>query len=135
MARRRQVPKSGFKPGNRLDLRKLSADLQRLEEEQRQAVEDARAEGATWADIATMTGLPSRQAAHYRFGRNVTTEGKPLASGFSPMAHDLEGYYEDLQDEFAGYFRSDELDAGATTKKTIHQIALSGQQDRRLQAP
>lgn len=71
--RRRQVPKGGFNaPVGRLDLRKLSAELRRLEVEQRAAVADARAKGASWGEIADMTGMASRQAAHYRFGRPLS---------------------------------------------------------------
>lgn len=71
--KKQQRPKSGFRPSVQLDarqlLRQLSNDARRLEEQQRAAVKAAREQGAPWSDIAKMTGMASKQAAYYRYGR------------------------------------------------------------------
>lgn len=77
MGKRRQVPKSGFRPGvGKLKtaelLRELRAQRARIEAEQKKLVAQAREEGATWKEIAEMTGMNSHQAAQYRFGRAST---------------------------------------------------------------
>lgn len=79
MARRKkQHPKRGHGikagAGGRLNtralLRDLTAQQATVDEAQRKAVTAARADGATWAEIAEMTGMRSKQAAQQKFGRD-----------------------------------------------------------------
>lgn len=73
--KKRQVPKSGFRmTGPRLNtrslLRQLTDEQRARDIEQRALVEKLRSEGATWNEIAKLTGMNSRQAARYRFTRD-----------------------------------------------------------------
>lgn len=78
MSKRRQVPKRGFKPPKAaLNPRKLLQELSELQQtqqrEQQALVTRLRDEGATWKEIANLTGMNSAQAARYRF----TPKGPP----------------------------------------------------------
>ena len=49
-----------------------TAEVERAEVEQAQAVAGARAAGVSWSEIARLAGLKSAQAAHYRWGPSTT---------------------------------------------------------------
>lgn len=75
MAKKRQVPKKGFRPPvHRLDPRSLLRELHRERQEherlEARAVRQLREQGATWREIADLTGMKSRQAAYARFGKD-----------------------------------------------------------------
>lgn len=79
---KRQRPKSGFHPRQaRIDPRALLADLEaefrRMKTEERRLVDELRSDGATWREIAALTGCKSPQAARYRFTREHPPQDDP----------------------------------------------------------
>ena len=73
---RRPGPGPGQQQDPRARLVELTRQQRQLEVEGQRLVDALRGAGATWQEIADLTGLKSRQAARYRYTRGGSTTGE-----------------------------------------------------------
>lgn len=78
---KRQAPKAGFRARTKpLQAQRLLAELQKERKKmlglEQRLVDQLRAAGTTWREIAELTGANSPQAARYRFTRHHPPKSK-----------------------------------------------------------